>query len=134
MNQQFVLWTGRALTAIAVLFLVFDTVIKLLMLDPVVESLSTLGYPTDHALIIGLIELGCLALYLLPRTAVLGAILLTALLGGGIASHIRIGSPLITHILFGVYLALFVWGGLWMRSVRLRALMPWQRCPDGEPQ
>ncbi len=120
-------WVGRVLSALAVLFLGFDTAIKLVQLPVVGETLAQLGYPSDLGLTIGIVELVCLVLYAVPRTAVLGAILLTAVFGGAIASHIRIASPLFTHILFGVYLGLFVWGGLYLRSARLRDLIPVQR-------
>ena len=114
---------GRSLSALAILFLAFDTAIKLAQMPVVAETLGSLGYPADLGLTIGIVELVCLVLYAVPRTAVLGAILLTALFGGGIATHIRVGSPLFTHILFGVYLGLFVWGGLYLRSERLRELL-----------
>ena len=115
---------GRALSALAIAFLAFDTAIKLAGMSVVAETLSLLGYPADLGFTIGVVELVCLVLYAVPRTAVLGAILLTALFGGGIATHIRVGSPVFTHILFGVYLGLFVWGGLYLRSARLRELIP----------
>lgn len=118
---------GRALSALAILFLAFDTAVKLAGMSVVAETLSSLGYPADIGFTIGVVELVCLVLYAVPRTAVLGAILLTALFGGGIATHIRVGSPLFTHILFGVYLGLFVWGGLYFRSDRLRELIPLAR-------
>ena len=118
---------GRALSALAILFLAFDTAIKLAGMSVVAETLSLLGYPADLGFTIGVVELVCVVLYAVPRTAVLGAILLTALFGGGIATHIRVGSPLFTHILFGVYLGLFVWGGLYLRSARLRELIPAMR-------
>jgi len=118
---------GRALSALVILFLAFDTAIKLAGMSVVAETMSSLGYPADIGFMIGIVELVCLVLYAVPRTAVLGAILLTALFGGGIATHIRVGSPLFTHILFGVYLGLFVWGGLYLRSDRLRELIPLAR-------
>ena len=118
---------GRALSGLAIAFLAFDAGIKLAQLPIVGETLSALGYAPDLGLTIGIVELVCLVLYAVPRTAVLGAILLTAVFGGGIATHIRVGSPLTTHILFGVYLGLFVWGGLYLRSARLRELLPVMR-------
>ena len=118
---------GRVLSALAILFLAFDTAIKLVQAPVVAQTLGSLGYSGDLGLTIGIVELVCLVLYALPRTAVLGAILLTALFGGGIATHIRVGSPLFTHILFGVYLGLFVWGGLYLRNERLRELIPAMR-------
>jgi hypothetical protein len=127
MNVSTTIWVGRVLSALAIIFLTFDTVIKLLGLDVVAETLVGLGYPADLGRTIGVVELVCVVLYAVPRTAVLGAILLTALMGGAMASHIRVGSPLFTHILFGVYLALFIWGGLYLRNARLRELIPLQR-------
>ena len=115
---------GRSLSALAIVFLVFDTAIKLVQAPVVAQTLGSLGYPGDLGLTIGIVELVCLVLYAVPRTAVLGAILLTALFGGGISTHSRVGSPLFTHILFGVYLGLLVWGGLYLRSERLRELIP----------
>ena len=117
-------WVGRVLSALASLFLVFDVAIKLVQLPVVGETRAELGYPSDLGLTIGVIELVCLVLYVVPRTAVLGAILLTAVFGGAIASHLRIASPLFSHILFGVYLGVLVWGGLYQRSARLRDLIP----------
>jgi hypothetical protein len=121
------LWAGRAMTALFVLFMVFDTAIKLLRLPIVDDTLIALGYPTGIGLAIGVLEAILLALYLIPRTSLLGAVLFTGLLGGAIASHVRAGSPLFSHVLFGVYLGLFAWGGLWLRDARLRAVFPIRR-------
>jgi len=118
------LWTGRVLTALVVVFLAFDAVIKLTGAQVVADTFAQLGYPVKHAFMIGVVELIVLALYAIPRTAVLGAVLLTALLGGGMATHIRVDSPLFSHILFGVYLGLFAWAGLYLREPRVRALLP----------
>jgi hypothetical protein len=115
---------GRVLTTLAALFLTFDTVIKVLRLAPAVEGTTALGYPVESVLWIGIIELVCLALYLLPRTSVLGALLLTGYLGGAIATHVRVGSPLASHTLFPIYVALVLWGGLYLREHRLRELVP----------
>jgi hypothetical protein len=115
---------GRAMSALAILFLTFDVAIKLVQAPIVGATLSELGYAPELGLTIGIVELGCLVLYIVPRTAVLGAILWTAVFGGGIATHLRVDSPLISHVLFGVYLGLFVWGGLYLRNPRLRALLP----------
>jgi hypothetical protein len=122
------LWTGRAMSALVVLFLIFDATIKLIPIQPVIDSMNELGYPPTVGLArgIGIITVICIVLYVWPRTAVLGAILMTGLFGGAIASHLRIGSPVFSHLLFGVYLGLFAWGGLWLRDPRLRALMPWR--------
>ena len=118
--------TGYALTGFVALFLTFDTVLKLLQLAPAMQGTIELGYPANSVLVIGVIELVCLALYLVPRTSVLGALMLTGYLGGAIATHVRIGSPLPTHTLFPIYVALMVWGGLYLRESRLRELLPFR--------
>ena len=118
------IWTGRALSGFAILFLLFDSAIKLLRLPMVAESTAQLGYPAELALTIGVIELACLVVYMIPATSILGAILLTGYLGGAIATHVRIGSPLFTHILFPTYIAALIWGGLYLRDVRVRAVLP----------
>ena len=120
-------WTARVLTAVPVLFLLFDTVIKLMRIDPVIDSFTALGYPASLALAIGVLELVCLGLYLLPATSVLGAVVLTGYLGGATATHVRVESPLLTHVLFPVYVGLFLWGGLFLREPRLRYLLPARR-------
>jgi hypothetical protein len=120
------LWSGRVMSALVVLFLIFDATIKLIPIQPVIDSMNELGYPPTIGLArgIGIVTVVCVVLYVWPRTAVLGAILMTGLFGGAIASHLRIGSPVFSHLLFGVYLGLLAWGGLWLRDPRLRALMP----------
>jgi hypothetical protein len=120
-------WTGRIASALVVLFLTLDGVGKLLQIAPVVEASAQLGYPNSLTRGIGIVVLTCAVLYAIPRTAVLGAILLTGLLGGAIASHLRIGSPLFTHVLFGAYVGVLAWGGLWLRDERLRTLVPNRR-------
>jgi hypothetical protein len=115
---------GRVLSGLATLFLTFDVGIKLVQLPIVGETMSELGYPPELGLMIGIVELVCLVLYVVPRTAVLGAILWTAVFGGAIATHIRVDSPLFSHVLFGVYLGLLIWGGLYLRNSRLRELLP----------
>jgi hypothetical protein len=95
-----------------------------MVIDPVVESFGRLGYPVSVSVGIGLLELVCLVLYVIPRTSVLGAILLTGYLGGAVATHVRVGSPMLTHVLFPIYVAALVWGGLFLREARLRALVP----------
>lgn len=117
-------WAGRALGAVAVLFLLFDSVIKLMKIDPVVESFARLGYPESLARGIGLLELVCIVLYVTPRTSVLGAIVLTGFLGGATATHVRIGDPWFTHVLFPTYVGVLIWGGLFLRDARLRTLIP----------
>lgn len=118
------IWPGRALTALPVMFLTFDVVIKLLKIDPVVVSFIQLGYNPDIARTVGLIEAMCLVLYIVPRTSVLGALLLTGYLGGAVATHLRLGDPLPTHTLFPIYVGLFLWAGLFFREDRLRTLLP----------
>jgi len=117
------LWAGRILSGIAVLFLVFDGVIKVMVIPPVVESMARLGWPVRLAPALGILELLLIAVYLIPRTAVLGAILLTGYLGGAVATHVRIGDPLFTHALFPIYIAVLLWGGLFLRDDRVRTLL-----------
>lgn len=121
------LWTGRVLSTLAILFLLFDSVIKVLRAQVAVESTVQLGYPETVIFGIGLVELVCLALYAFPPTSVFGAILLTGHLGGAIATHVRVGSPLFSHTIFPIYIALLIWGGLWLRNERLRSLIPIRR-------
>jgi DoxX-like family len=116
--------TAYVLTTLAALFLIFDTTIKLLRLGPAVEGTVALGYPEHTVVVIGAIELVCLVLYLVPRTAVLGAVVMTGYLGGAVATHVRVGSPLASHTLFPIYVAALLWGGLYLREPRLRALLP----------
>ena len=115
---------GTICTIVAALFLAFDTVLKVLRLGPAVEATTSLGYPGDSVVWIGAVELVCVVLYVVPRTAVLGTVLMTGYLGGAVATHVRISSPLLTHTLFPVYVALLLWGGLYLREPRLRALAP----------
>ena len=121
------IWIGRVLSALAILFLLFDSVVKLLQLPVAIEGTTQLGYPAGVVFGIGLVELVCLVLYVIPQTSVFGAILFTGYLGGAIATHVRIGSPLFTHVLFPIYVAVLIWGGLYARDDRLRALIPLRR-------
>ena len=116
-------WGGRVLTGIAVLFLSFDTVLHLGQFKEVVEGSAALGFKPETIFIIGVIELACLIVYLIPRTAPIGAILFTGYLGGAIVTHLRVGSPLFTHILFPIYVDALIWGGLYLRDARVRALL-----------
>jgi hypothetical protein len=118
------LWIGRVMSAIVVLFLLMDASMKLADMEWVQQAAQQLGWPLTLDRVLGLIDLACLILYAVPRTAVLGAILMTGLLGGAIAAHLRLLDPLFTHTLFGVYLGLLAWGGLWLRDERVRALIP----------
>lgn len=118
---------GYALTGLAGLFLAFDTVMKLLVIEQAVQSTTALGYPASAVFTIGVIELVCLALYLMPATSVSGAILLVGYLGGAVATHLRVGNPVASHVLFPTYVAAMLWGGLYLREPRLRALLPFRR-------
>jgi len=118
--------TGRVLSTLAVLFLLLDSVGKLMEIPPVVAGSTALGYPASTVLPIGVILLLCVATYVIPSTSVLGAVLLTGYLGGAVATHVRVENPLLSHTLFPIYVALFVWGGLFLRDARLRALLPWR--------
>lgn len=127
-QSKVMLWAGRIITGIVIAFMTFDVGVKLIEMDIVRETMLQLGYPLRLAggFQIGVIQAICLILYVIPRTSVLGAILLTAVMGGAIASHLRIGSPLPTHTLFGVYLGILIWAGIYLRNPRLRALIPVQ--------
>lgn len=125
MQHPALTWVGRALTAIFVLFMLGASVApKLLQLPVAEETMRALGWPAGYAFPIGLIELTCVVLYVIPRTSLLGAILMMGLLGGAMATQIRAESPLFSHVLFSVYLGIFMWGGLWLRDQRVRALLP----------
>jgi hypothetical protein len=115
------------MSGVVVLFLLFDGASKLMLIPPVVEATTQIGYPVNLVRPIGIIGLVCAVLYAVPRTATLGAILLTGLLGGAIASKMRIEDPLFSHVLFGVYVGILAWGGLYLRDGRLRALIPLRR-------
>lgn len=115
-------WTGRALSALAILFLLFDSLTKLMMADPVVKASAQLGYPISLLPVTGGVLLFCLIVYAIPRTSVFGAMLLTGYLGGAVEANLRIGTPLFTNVLFPVYFAVVVWGGLFLRDGRARAL------------
>jgi hypothetical protein len=118
------IWTGRVLSSLAVLFLLFDAVGKLARPQAVIDGTTQLGYSADVLVPLGIIQLVCLILYLIPRTSVLGALLWTGYLGGAIATHVRMGNPLFSHILFPTYIAALLWLGLWLRETRVRALLP----------
>jgi len=128
-GSKAMLWTGRAMSGVVLLFLVMDGATKLMMIQPVVNATAQIGYPLDLVRPIGIIGLVCAVLYAVPRTAVLGAILTTGLLGGAIASKMRLEEPLFSQVLFGVYVGVLAWGGLYLRDGRLRALFPLRRVP-----
>lgn len=113
---------GRIATILAVLFVVFDTGIKLVSARAAIDATVQLGYAPHHVFVIGVIELTCLVVYLVPRTSFIGAVLWTGYLGGAVASNLRLDNPLVSHTLFPVYVAALLWGGLYARDARLRAL------------
>jgi hypothetical protein len=127
MSSKTRLWAGRAASGLVVLFLLFDGGIKVAYPAPAVEATARLGYAADLILPIGLIELACLLAYVIPQTAALGAVLLTGFLGGAVATHFRVGDPLLGFTLFPLYVATLVWGGLFLRDDRLEALFPFHR-------
>jgi len=114
------LWAGRIISTLVVLFLLFDAVAKLMWIAPVLQAFARLGYPESLAVPIGILLLACTAVYVIPRTSVLGAILLSAYLGGATATHVRAGEPFYFPVVFGV----LVWGGLYLREDRLGELVP----------
>ena len=122
-------WVGRVLSGLVILFLMLDGVIKLVPWPVVTDTMDRMGYGSSETLArsLGIITIACTVLYAIPPTSVFGAILLTGYLGGAMASHVRIGSPLFTHTLFGLYLGLMVWGGLWLRDRNLQILIPFRR-------
>ena len=128
MNDRTMRLIGWTLTGLFAVFMLGASITpKLLRLPIAEETMAQLGWPAGYAFMIGLIELTCLLLYLVPRTNLLGGILMMGLLGGAMATQIRAGSPLYSHILFSLYLGLFMWGGLWLRDARFRAIFPIRR-------
>lgn len=117
------LWTGRVLSALPVPLFLFSGVMKFSHSPELTKVFEHLGIPPGHAFGLGILELACVAVYLVPRTAVLGAILLTGYLGGAMQTHLRIGEPPFTHVLLGIV----IWGGVFLRDPRLRALIPFRR-------
>ncbi|MXO60239.1 DoxX family protein [Altererythrobacter salegens] len=118
--------SGRVLSGLVIAFLLMDATMKIAALPAVAETSAQLGWTTDAGFWrgMGVLLLALTALYAWPRTAMLGAVLLTGYLGGAIATHVRVGSPMFSHILFGLYLGVMLWGGLWFRSPALRHLFP----------
>src|SRR5271169_2395777 len=119
------LWAGRITSGFIVAFLLFDAVIHLMKPAPVVEGFAKLGFPLRLAVPLGITELVCILLYVVPRTSILGAILLTGYLGGAIAIQLPTGNSLFGEVLFPVYIAVIVWGGIYLHDDRLRTLIPW---------
>ena len=119
-------WAGWTLTVLVTAFLVMDGTMKLMQLPVVVSTTTELGYGREILFPLGLTILAIAALYAIPLTAVLGAILMTGLYGGTVATHLAAGNPLFSHMLFGVYLGVAAWAGLWLRDARIRALIPFR--------
>jgi hypothetical protein len=128
MSEKTMVRVGWLLSGLYVLFMLGASVApKLLGLEVADETMRQLGWPDGYVTMIGLIELACVLLYIWPRTSVLGAVLAMGLFGGAMATQVRVGNPLFSHELFGLYLGLFMWGGLWLRDPALRAIFPWRK-------
>jgi DoxX-like family len=123
------IWIGWIMSGIVVVFLLFDGTTKVMMITPVVDATIGIGYPVDVIQPLGIVCLACAILYAMPRTSILGAILLTGFLGGAVASKVRLEAPLFGQVLFGVYVGILAWGGLYLRDGRLRVLIPLCRGP-----
>lgn len=124
LNSKVAIWIGRIISGLIVAFFVFDGGIKVVPLDMVVQGMTEFGIPAELARPLGIVTLVSTALYAIPRTSVLGAILLTGYLGGAMATHLRDTGPLLLHNLLTVFIGALVWGGLYLRDPRLRALIP----------
>jgi len=118
------LWTGRIISVLVILFMLFDAALHLIKPAPVVSAFAQLGLPLQLSMTLGIIELSCIILYAMPRTSLLGAILLTGYLGGAVVTQLRVGNPLFSEALFPIYVGVLAWGGLFLRDQRLRALIP----------
>jgi hypothetical protein len=118
------LWAGRIITGLVAAFLVFDAVIHIMKPAPVVEAFAKLNFPIRFAVPLGIIELACILLYVIPRTSILGAIFLTGYLGGAIAIQLPTGNPFFGEVVFPAYIAVFLWGGIYLRDERLRTMVP----------
>ena len=128
MKASATVWSGRVLTGLFALFILGASVLPKLSGMPIAEqSMAELGWPSGYVLMFGLMELTFLILYLIPRTSLLGAVLFTGLLGGAMATQLRAEMPLFSHVLFSIYLGLFMWGGLWLRDPAWRAMFPFRR-------
>jgi DoxX-like family len=118
------LWAGRIISGLIVAFCLFDAAIKIFELPPALEGTMRLGYPASTVVPIGILLLACVALYAVPRTSILGAVLLTGYLGGAVASNVRVANPLFGYTLFPVYVGVLLWLGLYLRNERLREFIP----------
>jgi hypothetical protein len=127
-------WAGWLISALVIVFLLFDGAIKLVPMSVVTSTMEQLGYSSSVSLArgLGVLTICCAVLYAIPQTSLLGAILLTGLLGGAIATHLRVGSPIFSHLFFGIYLGLLAWGGLYLRDRRLRRILPLVRSSQEE--
>ncbi len=121
------LWTARIISGVIVLFMLFDSLSKIFKAGPVIDATIKLGYVEHHIVLIGILGLVPTILYVIPRTNVLGAILLTAYFGGAVATNLRVDAPLFSNILFPVYISLIAWIGIWLRNEALRELIPLKR-------
>ena len=119
---------GWIMTTLLALFIFGASVApKLIGASVAVDSLIQIGWPSEYLLLIGLIEMSCMVLFIIPRTSLLGAVLMTGLLGGAMASHMRAESPIFSHTLFSIYLGIFMWLALWLRDPNLRTVFPWYK-------
>lgn len=118
------LWTSRIMSAIVVLFMLMDVVMKFMKTPEVIQATTEMGFKDHHILWMGILALIPTILYVIPSTSILGIVLLTAYWGGAMSVHLRLDNPLFSHMLFPVYLAILGWGGLWLRDARLRAIFP----------
>lgn len=118
------LWTSYIMSGLVILFMLFDSIMKFVKPPQVIEGTLALGFGEQHLTTIATLGLISTILYALPRTSVLGAILLTAYFGGAVATHVRLNNPLFSHVLFTVYFGILIWGGLWLRNSKLRDLLP----------
>jgi hypothetical protein len=119
-------WAGYIVSALPTLFLLMDAVVKLIKPAVAVEATVELGYSEGIVVPLGIVLLICTVLYIVPKTSILGAILLTGYLGGAVATHARISNPVFTHTLFPVYLGILLWLGLFLRDERVRRLIPFR--------
>lgn len=126
-GRNWMFWSGWAMSGLMILFMLFDSVAKLALERHAVAATEQIGYPIHAIQPLGAIALACTLLYAVPRTSLLGAILLTAYLGGAVASKVRVDDPLFSSVLFGVYFGILVWGGIYLRDARLRAMFPFSR-------
>jgi DoxX-like family len=126
-SSKAMLWAGWGMSGLTVVFMLFDGISKLALERHVVQATTEIGYPEGVIRPLGIVILTCTILYAIPRTAIFGAILLTGFLGGAVASKVRLEDPLFGSILFGVYVGILAWGGLYLRDDRIRALLPWRR-------